>query len=69
VQDRGAGVSDEALQQLFHAFYTTKPEGTGIGLAISRRIIEEHGGRLSAQRRDEGGMTFALALPWGETEL
>jgi PAS domain S-box-containing protein len=65
VQDRGAGVSDEALQRLFHAFYTTKPEGTGIGLAVSRRIIDEHGGRLWAQRREEGGMTFALALPLG----
>jgi C4-dicarboxylate-specific signal transduction histidine kinase len=68
VFDRGAGVSDDAMQKLFHAFYTTKPEGTGIGLAISRRIIEEHGGRLEAKRREEGGMTFAFTLPIGMPE-
>jgi PAS domain S-box-containing protein len=63
VRDRGVGMTDAQIQSAFKAFYTTKPEGTGIGLAISRRIIEEFGGRLWATRNDEGGMTFHFTLP------
>ncbi len=63
VRDQGAGMSDESLQKAFKAFYTTKPEGTGIGLAISRRIIEEYGGQLWVTRNEDRGMTFSFTLP------
>ncbi len=63
VCDRGIGMTDEQLTQAGKAFFTTKPEGTGIGLAISRRIIEEHGGRLWPQRNPADGVTFTFALP------
>lgn len=63
VRDQGTGMTDEQLSQAGKAFFTTKPEGTGIGLAISRRIIEEHGGRLWPQRNPADGVTFTFALP------
>ena len=63
VCDQGIGMTDEQLTQAGKAFFTTKPEGTGIGLAISRRIIEEHGGRLWPQRNPGRGVTFTFALP------
>ncbi len=68
VRDCGSGVSDETLGRLFEAFFTTKTEGTGIGLAISRRIIEEHGGTMLAVRNDDRGMTFQFTLPAHGTE-
>jgi PAS domain S-box-containing protein len=71
VRDRGEGMSDESLRNAFKAFYTTKPEGTGIGLAISRRIIEEYGGQLRVTRNEDSGMTFSFTLPLqsGEGEV
>jgi len=63
IRDRGTGMTDEQLAQVGKAFFTTKPEGTGIGLAISRRIIEEHGGRLWPQRNADRGVTFTFVLP------
>jgi PAS domain S-box-containing protein len=66
VCDAGPGISDDGLPHLFEAFYTTKPLGMGIGLAISRRIVEEHGGQLWATRNAARGMTFAFALPLPE---
>lgn len=63
VRDRGVGMTDEQLSQAGKAFFTTKPEGTGIGLAISRRIIAEHGGRLWPERNPDQGLTFTFALP------
>ena len=52
VQDSGIGLEPESLDNLFTAFYTTKPQGMGMGLAISRSIIEAHGGRLWAVPND-----------------
>jgi signal transduction histidine kinase len=49
--------------RLFTPFASTKPTGTGLGLSISRRIIEEHGGRLTASNRPEGGACFTIRLP------
>jgi signal transduction histidine kinase len=63
VQDSGAGLKPEAMDQLFEAFYSTKPQGMGMGLAISRSIIEAHGGRLWAEPNQEPGATFLFSLP------
>jgi len=70
VQDSGPGLDPESLAHLFTAFYTTKPQGMGMGLAISRSIIEAHGGRLWATANDGPGATFQFTLPRGnEKEL
>lgn len=63
VADTGTGISDEIAAQLFKPFVTTKPGGMGIGLSISKRIIEAHGGEISASRNAEGGATFRFTLP------
>ena len=63
VQDAGTGLKPEEVDRLFEAFYTTKPEGMGMGLAISRSIIEAHGGRLWAEPNQGPGATFLLSLP------
>jgi len=63
VCDLGAGTDAESLEQLFSAFYTTKPEGMGVGLSISRSIIEAHGGRLWASRNDGPGLTVSFSIP------
>ena len=63
VEDRGSGVSREAERNLFRTFFTTKPSGTGMGLAISRTILESHGGRLWFTRNAGRGTTFRLAVP------
>jgi C4-dicarboxylate-specific signal transduction histidine kinase len=65
VQDCGIGLDPRHGNRLFDAFFTTKPEGMGLGLSISRRIIEAHGGRLWAATNDEYGMTFSFSLPTG----
>ena len=65
VRDSGPGLDSESLNQLFTAFYTTKPQGMGMGLAISRSIIEAHGGRLWATASDGPGATFQFTLPRG----
>jgi signal transduction histidine kinase len=63
VQDSGPGLLSTSLAQLFTAFYTTKPHGLGMGLAVSRSIIEAHGGRLEAFPNDDRGATFQFTLP------
>ena len=63
VQDSGTGLETESRDHLFTAFFTTKPKGMGMGLAISRSIIENHGGRLWAVANDGSGVTFEFALP------
>jgi signal transduction histidine kinase len=63
VRDSGPGFSAENLQRLFAPFYTTKPNGMGMGLSICRSIIEGHGGRLCASRIDPQGALFLLTIP------
>ena len=63
VSDTGVGLPTENVDQIFSAFFTTKPEGSGMGLAISRSIIESHGGRLWATPNDGRGATFYFTLP------
>jgi signal transduction histidine kinase len=63
VQDRGSGLDAGQQERLFEAFYTTKPHGMGMGLAISRSIIEAHGGRLWAESNQGPGATFSFSLP------
>jgi signal transduction histidine kinase len=63
VRDAGIGLAAESLDRLFDAFYTAKPEGLGMGLAISRSIIEAHGERLWASPNPGPGTTFQFTLP------
>jgi PAS domain S-box-containing protein len=63
VRDTGPGIDAECAERLFEAFYTTKAEGLGIGLSISRAIVEEHGGRLSAAPSMPHGAVFRFSLP------
>jgi PAS domain S-box-containing protein len=63
VSDSGIGFPVEEIERVFEAFFTTKPQGTGMGLSISRRIIESHGGRLWASAKPGRGATFQFTLP------
>lgn len=66
VSDTGTGISEEIAGQLFQPFVTTKPGGMGIGLSISRRIIQSHGGDLVVAGNEAGGATFTFSLPTSE---
>jgi signal transduction histidine kinase len=71
VSDSGCGISENELLRVFEPFFTSKPNGLGMGLAISRSIIEAHGGRLWAENNVAGGTTFSFTLPaakGGDTE-
>ena len=63
VEDTGPGIAEEIASMLFQPFVTTKPSGMGVGLSISRRIIESHGGELTVTRNAAGGATFTFSLP------
>lgn len=65
VRDTGVGFGKEDADKLFTSFYTTKREGMGIGLSISRSIIERHGGQLSARMNEGPGATFSFSIPAG----
>jgi signal transduction histidine kinase len=69
VRDSGTGLDPEHAPHLFEAFYTTKAEGLGIGLSISRSIVEAHGGRLSAAANAPHGTVFLFSLPVNEPAL
>lgn len=63
IKDSGVGLNPNQMEQLFDTFYTTKPEGLGMGLSISRSIIEGHGGRLWAEPNNGPGATFQFTVP------
>jgi len=63
VRDSGAGLDPQGPKRLFDAFFTTKPQGMGMGLSICRNIISAHGGELSGANNPEGGATFEFKLP------
>jgi PAS domain S-box-containing protein len=68
VSDTGVGLPTEKMEQIFSAFFTTKPQGSGMGLAISRSLVESHGGQLWASVNHGGGATFHFTLPIQVTE-
>jgi signal transduction histidine kinase len=63
VSDTGVGLPEGKATEIFDAFFTTKPQGSGMGLAISRSIVESHGGRMWASSNEGRGATFNLILP------
>jgi len=64
VRDTGPGIPETILPNIFEPFYSTKPKGIGLGLAIVRRIIEEHGGQITVQTAKDTGACFAVRLPF-----
>jgi two-component system sensor kinase FixL len=68
VSDTGTGFGDDVKPNLFQTFFTTKETGMGVGLSISRSIIEAHGGRMWAENNDMGGATFRFTLPAASNE-
>lgn len=69
VRDDGVGIDAHAMKRLFEPFYTTKHDGMGIGLSISRSIVERHGGRLWVEQHDGPGATFCLSIPYSPEGL
>jgi two-component system sensor kinase FixL len=63
VEDTGPGVREEVLPRLFEPYFTTKEDGLGLGLSISRSIVESHGGRMVAENRPQGGARLSVSLP------
>jgi two-component system nitrogen regulation sensor histidine kinase NtrY len=67
VSDRGPGVRAEDMSRIFEPYFSTYDTGTGLGLPIARRIVEVHGGTISAANRPEGGLAVHIALPLYQT--
>ena len=68
MRDSGPGIDPTHLEHVFEAFYTTKSSGVGIGLSISRSIIDDHGGRLWAEANEPRGVVFQFTLPAGSPD-
>ena len=68
VSDTGSGFHDDVKDNLFQTFFTTKENGMGVGLSISRSIVEAHGGQMWAESNSSGGATFRFTLPAASTE-
>ena len=63
ISDNGPGVPEAIQKRVFEPFFSTKEEGSGLGLSIAARIVEEHGGTLELQSREGAGATFVISLP------
>jgi signal transduction histidine kinase len=63
ISDDGSGIESESLRRLFEPFFTTKPKGTGLGLWLSQRIIQDHGGTITTESEPGKGTTFTITLP------
>ena len=63
VEDHGIGLTDDQLPRMFEPFYTTKPDGMGLGLAICQTIMNAHDGAVSVSRNADRGTTFSFSLP------
>ena len=68
VSDNGTGIAEDQWDQLFEPFVSNKPDGVGIGLPICRRIVEIHGGLLTARNNAGGGATFEFTIPWSPAQ-
>ena len=66
VADTGYGIPEELLGRIFEPFVTGRERGTGLGLSIVRKVVEQHGGRIAAQNRPEGGAAFTILFPLEE---
>ena len=63
IADRGIGIAEQDLERIFEPFVTTKEQGTGLGLAVCKRIVTDHGGTIRARNRPEGGAVVSVTLP------
>lgn len=63
ISDNGPGIAEQALPNLFHPFFTTKPQGTGLGLAVVQKIVVQHGGQVEARNQAVAGAIFIVTLP------
>ena len=69
VKDSGPGLAPDSLERIFNPFYSTKPDGMGMGLAICRSIVEAHGGRLWVEANEPRGAVFRLTLPMAKQKM
>jgi signal transduction histidine kinase len=69
VNDSGKGISAEEIEKVFTPFFTTKPQGMGVGLCICRSIIRHHQGQIWAESNPEGGATFYFSIPAATDEM
>ena len=64
VSDTGVGISEENLSKVFQPLFTTKAKGTGLGLAVCKKIVEAHGGEISVSSKENVGTSFTLLIPY-----
>ncbi len=63
ISDTGKGIPKDVMEKIFQPFFTTKPKGSGMGLAITKRIVEEHGGSINVKSTQNRGTTFTIIFP------
>jgi signal transduction histidine kinase len=69
VEDEGVGIPTEDVERVFDPFFTTRSDGTGLGLPIAYQIVSQHGGHITARNNPERGMTFVVTLPVTDSAL